>query len=271
MKRFISKLLFTEEILFSLITMTCLAYYASINTVNAITLSTTSNLLTKDMTRQSSNNTTSVYSPRKTIFNTDSLQIQKVFDQPIQNSKIIIHYVNEEGIAIAPDEVINGYIGEKYSTSPKEFTDYVLDYYSKNTSGTFNNNTQSITYIYHKISPAEAAEQAKHFPGDGNDVIGIGIDEKGAGVEVNDTFTKNLSHKKVHKKNQVSSGIRTKIKANNLKQTIRVNRKLFTQHKFSKELPRTGINACFNAVVIGLGSIAIIGSLAGSWYIYKKL
>lgn len=288
MNKFVSKHTTAGKILFSAITMTSLGLMcANAKSAKAATLSSTSHLLAKKdklkktvkkvASKSFSDIATSGRSSSNAAIVTNPSQNQESVGSTIQNNQITIHYVDTKGNAIAPDKVINGNVGEKYTTLPREFTDYVLDSQPKNATGTFSNDKQNVTYIYHKMTPAEAAKQAEQFPGDGNDVVGIGIDESGAGVIADNVATgKHASHKKGHKKHRAASKAKKaiqKIKVSNRNRAFRVNSPSSTHKNSSsvQELPHTGTNDHSKAIAMGLGSVAIIGSLAGGWYTRKKI
>ncbi|QYN53653.1 MucBP domain-containing protein [Lactobacillus panisapium] len=287
MNKFVSKHPTAGKILFSAITMTSLGLMcANAKSAKAATLSSTSHLLAKKdklkkavkkvASKSFSDIATSGRSSSSAAVVASASQNQESVGSTI-NNQITIHYVDTKGNVIAPDKVISGNVGEKYTTSPREFTDYVLDSQPKNATGTFSNDKQNVTYVYHKMTPAEAAKQAEHFPGDGNDVVGIGIDESGAGVIADDVAAgKHAPHKKGHKKHRAASKAKKaiqKIKVSNHTRAFGVNSPSSTQKNSSsvQELPHTGTNDHSKAIAMGLGSVAIIGSLAGGWYTRKKI
>lgn len=288
MNKFVSKHPTAGKILFSAITMTSLSLMcANAKSAKAATLSSTSHLLAKKdklkkavkkvASKSFSDIATSGRSSSSAAAVANTSQNQESAGSTTQNNQITIHYVDTKGNVIAPDKVISGNVGEKYTTSPREFTDYVLDSQPKNATGTFSNDKQNVTYVYHKMTPAEAAKQAEHFPGDGNDVVGIGIDESGAGVIADDAAAgKHAPHKKGHKKHRVASKAKMaiqKIKVSNHNRTFGIHSSSATQKNSSpvQELPHTGTKDYSKAIAMGLGSVAIIGSLAGGWYTRKKI
>ena len=66
-------------------------------------------------------------------------------------SKLLVHYVNKQGVKIADDVVINGNYLDPYETQAKDIYAYELVDVSGNTTGTMNKNTIEVTYVYDLI------------------------------------------------------------------------------------------------------------------------
>ena len=66
-------------------------------------------------------------------------------------SKVVVHYVNKQGVKIADDVVINGNYLDPYETQAKDIYAYELVDVSGNTTGTMNKNTIEVTYVYDLI------------------------------------------------------------------------------------------------------------------------
>ncbi|MBO5476713.1 MAG: MucBP domain-containing protein, partial [Clostridia bacterium] len=66
-------------------------------------------------------------------------------------SKVVVHYVNKQGVKIADDVTINGNLLDTYTTSSKNIYGYQLVGNSGNTSGTMTKNTTEVTYTYDLI------------------------------------------------------------------------------------------------------------------------
>ena len=66
-------------------------------------------------------------------------------------SKVVVHYVNKQGVKIADDVVINGNYLDPYETQEKDIYAYELVDVSGNTTGTMNKNTIEVTYVYDLI------------------------------------------------------------------------------------------------------------------------
>ena len=66
-------------------------------------------------------------------------------------SKVLVHYVNKQGVKIADDVVINGNYLDPYETQEKDIYAYELVDVSGDTTGTMNKNTIEVTYVYDLI------------------------------------------------------------------------------------------------------------------------
>ena len=66
-------------------------------------------------------------------------------------SKVVVHYVNKQGVKIADDVVINGNYLDPYETQEKDIYAYELVDVSGDTTGTMNKNTIEVTYVYDLI------------------------------------------------------------------------------------------------------------------------
>ena len=84
-----------------------------------------------------------------TINNSSTLESNTV--STTLKSKVVVHYVNKQGVKIAEDTVINGNLLDKYETSAKDIYAYKLVSNSGNTSGTMQKNTTEVTYVYDLI------------------------------------------------------------------------------------------------------------------------
>lgn len=70
--------------------------------------------------------------------------------EAVKGADVIVHYVDEEGVAIVPDEKLTGNVGEQYTSEAKTFTGYILKVVPGNATGTFTNQQQEVTYVYEK-------------------------------------------------------------------------------------------------------------------------
>ena len=66
-------------------------------------------------------------------------------------SKVVVHYVNKQGVKIADDVVINGNYLDPYETQEKDIYAYELVDVSGDTTGTMNKNTIEVIYVYDLI------------------------------------------------------------------------------------------------------------------------
>ena len=77
---------------------------------------------------------------------------------PIKGEGVLVHYQDEQGRTIAPDEVLNGNIGDGYVSAAKEIAGYTLKTRPKNATGFFSDTIQNVIYVYSKI-PSKAEGQ----------------------------------------------------------------------------------------------------------------
>ena len=75
-------------------------------------------------------------------------------DSPVVPEKkegtVLVHFVDENGIAIVPDEKLTGNVGEQYTSKAKTITGYILKEVPENATGTFTDQQQEVTYVYEK-------------------------------------------------------------------------------------------------------------------------
>ena len=69
---------------------------------------------------------------------------------PIKGEDVIVHYQDEQGRTIAPNEVLSGNIGDGYVSAAKEIAGHALKTRPKNATGFFSDITQNVTYVYSK-------------------------------------------------------------------------------------------------------------------------
>ena len=77
---------------------------------------------------------------------------------PIKGEGVLVHYQDEQGRTIAPDEVLNGNIGDGYVSAAKEIAGYTLKTRPKNATGFFSDTIHNVIYVYSKI-PSKAEGQ----------------------------------------------------------------------------------------------------------------
>ncbi|GKT04555.1 MucBP domain-containing protein [Furfurilactobacillus entadae] len=80
---------------------------------------------------------------------------KKVTSQPVQNSNVVTKYVDEAtGKEIQPSSSQPGRVGDPYTTSPLDISDYALDTTKlpTNANGKFTDADQTVTYYYKKVT-----------------------------------------------------------------------------------------------------------------------
>ncbi|WP_294762456.1 MucBP domain-containing protein [uncultured Lactobacillus sp.] len=61
---------------------------------------------------------------------------------------VTVHYLDEAGKKLAPDQILSGKIGDSYSSEPQDIAGYVLKTTPANAKGTYTDKVQEVTYVY---------------------------------------------------------------------------------------------------------------------------
>ncbi|MGL9730605.1 MucBP domain-containing protein [Enterococcus sp. DIV0756] len=97
-----------------------------------------------------------------------------------KEGKVLVHFVDEEGKTIAPDETLTGKVGEQYSSEEKAIEGYRLKEVQGNAAGTFTEQQQEVTYVYTK-EPVKGADVVVHY-----------VDEEGNTIAPDVTLAGNI-------------------------------------------------------------------------------
>ena len=159
---------------------------------------------------------------------------------PIKGEDVIVHYQDEQGRTIAPNEVLNGNIGDGYISTAKDIAGYTLKTRPKNAKGFFSGTKQNVTYVYSKTTSKTEGETA----GNGN-----------KGNEVNSATLSSSSR----------YGNRTNALGSNTNSLHSANSSIDNQ-----QLPKTGSERKSQLAAIALGSITLTNALALLWTKIKK-
>ncbi|RMC23748.1 MULTISPECIES: MucBP domain-containing protein [unclassified Lactobacillus] len=81
--------------------------------------------------------------------------------QNVQGGDVTVHYQDEQGNTLAPDEILKGHLGEGYTSQEKKITGYSLKLRPEKATGFFENNPQSITYVY-TLDQAKISKKLMH-------------------------------------------------------------------------------------------------------------
>ena len=165
---------------------------------------------------------------------------------PIKGEDVIVHYQDEQGRTIAPNEVLNGNTGDGYVSAAKEIAGYTLKTRPKNATGFFSDITQNVTYVYSKTdSNAEGQTDDKD---NGNKSNG------NKGNKANSATPSRLSPYDAHKNalgNNTNSLNPTNSSTNN-------------------QLPKTGSEKKAQLAAIALGLITLTSAVALLWTKIKR-
>ncbi|MBC2207772.1 MucBP domain-containing protein [Listeria booriae] len=95
---------------------------------------------------------------------------EKIATQPVT-----VQYVDEQGVSIAPTEVLSGDFGKAYTSKAQNIAGYVLIETPTNATGVFTEQAQTVTYVYHKQTAQPVTVQY--------------VDESGASIAPQETLT----------------------------------------------------------------------------------
>ncbi|EEJ0016091.1 MucBP domain-containing protein [Listeria innocua] len=91
--------------------------------------------------------------------------------EPILAKEVTVNYQDELGAKISETEVLTGEIGETYTTVAKTIDGYTLIKSPTNANGIFNENPQTVTYVYQlQNSPIAANITVKHLDENNNEL-----------------------------------------------------------------------------------------------------
>ncbi|EAD3954623.1 cell surface protein, partial [Listeria monocytogenes] len=81
---------------------------------------------------------------------------------------VTVNYQDEQGNSLATSETLEGDIGQPYQTATKNIEEYQLKEVNGNTTGTFTEKAQVVTYVYQKVPVATVT--VKYLDQDGNKI-----------------------------------------------------------------------------------------------------
>ena len=174
---------------------------------------------------------------------------------------VTVHYQDEYGNTIAPDRVVQGRIGDGYTTGAETVSGYALKTRPDNATGFFNNNPQSVTYVYSKSAgnttatvPADNTASAENEP----TPIPTHKTKKSKTVKRHQTANKGLKERHQAKRQTATSG-----KLNNIANDPQKGRQ-------DNTLPQTGTEKRNSLAMLALGSLALATALGAAWLNRKK-
>ncbi|WP_164506586.1 MucBP domain-containing protein [Lapidilactobacillus mulanensis] len=96
-------------------------------------------------------------------FTADAQTVKYIYTKdPVVGGGVTVNYQDDKGQTIAPDKILSGNIGEAYETEKLDISGYTFREVQGQTSGTFAENAQTVTYIYTK-NPVAGADVAVHY------------------------------------------------------------------------------------------------------------
>lgn len=174
---------------------------------------------------------------------------------PVQAADVTVHYQDENGKTIAPDEVLKGNVGDGYISMAKTISGYTLKARPDNATGFFSTSPQSVTYVYAQEGTAGAAEIASNGKGKNS--------KKGKNGK-----TLNLKPTAKGKANShlglAPTGVTQQTSSASSSQASTASR------SDPSHLPQTGTDKKTQIAVISAGAALLLSSLAGIWFSRKK-
>lgn len=76
-------------------------------------------------------------------------------DKEIVWSEVTVHYLDESNNQISDSIILTGHVGEAYHSDKKEISGYTFKETKGNIKGTFEENAQTVIYVYAKNSKEE--------------------------------------------------------------------------------------------------------------------
>lgn len=177
---------------------------------------------------------------------------------PIKAADVTVYYQDENGNQIAPETVLQGNVGDGYTTGTVEIPDYTLKVRPENATGFFSTDPQSVTYIYARNN-AIPEENDQNSP---TNSASNNPSQKGTS-QTNESQNKHRLNK-----NGVTENY-TIFKSSD-SDSDSTNPVLITNNGQEEELPQTGTNERSQIIELLLGFLSVICSLLASCFSKKK-
>ena len=171
---------------------------------------------------------------------------------PVQAADVTVHYQDENGKTIAPDEVLKGNVGDGYISMAKTVSGYTLKARPDNATGFFSASPQSVTYVYAQEGTAGAAEIASN---------GKGKNSKNGKTLNNKPTAKGKTNSHL---GLVPTGVNQQTSSASSSQASTAD------SSDPGHLPQTGTDKKTQIAVISAGAALLLSSLAGIWFSRKK-
>ena len=177
---------------------------------------------------------------------------------PIKAAEVTVSYQDEDGNQIAPETILQGNVGDGYTTGAKAVPGYTLKVRPENATSFFGTAPQSVTYTYVKDE-----SQANTSP-----------EHSGQNSSTNSASQTQSKAKNPHqnKNNSTSNGITENYTIFKPAESDPDSTKsvLFTDNGRHEKLPQTGANKHSQITMLLLGFMAVIGSLFSNCFSKKK-
>ncbi|MBC6369784.1 BspA family leucine-rich repeat surface protein [Lactobacillus kullabergensis] len=166
----------------------------------------------------------------------------------VKAADVTVHYKDEFGNTIAPDEILSGYVGDGYTTGAKNISGYTLKTRPDNATGFFSTSPQDVTYIYTKIDTNNTPN----------------INEPNTPTKIPKENNRKEKNKKEKKKNPIKQTTSSNLPKKQGNSSVAKNQK-------TAALPQTGTNKHSSLAMLALGSLTLIGALSAAWFSRKKI
>ena len=177
---------------------------------------------------------------------------------PIKAANVTVFYQDENGNQIAPEMILQGNMGDGYTTGAVEIPGYTLKVKPENATGFFSTEPQSVTYIYARNNaiPEENDQNSPTNSSSNNP------SQKGT------SQTNESQNKHKPRTNGVTENYTIFKSANN--DSDPTNPVLITNNGQEEELPQTGTNERSQIIELLLGFLSVICSLLASCFSKNK-
>ena len=202
---------------------------------------------------------------------------------------VTVHYQDEYGNTVAPDRIIQGRIGDGYTTGAETVSGYTLKTRPDNATGFFINSPQSVTYVYSKsdgqTNNSTTAPAGNQTPTD-NEPTPIPTSKKTKKKKAPKKAIKGLHANKQSKKapaksikgltankHQANRPDKLAAAAGKLNKTASANdpqKGKLNQESSTDALPQTGAEKHNSLAMLALGGLALATALGAAWLERKK-
>ncbi|MBI0121117.1 MucBP domain-containing protein, partial [Lactobacillus sp. M0398] len=174
---------------------------------------------------------------------------------------VTVKYQDEFGNTLAENIVLNGYVGDGYTTGSEPIAGYTLETRPDNATGFFSAYPQSVIYVYAK----DNQDSPQTNDGDTGKDKTNKTDKTGKSNKVTETG----NHKRNNSgKNNDSSGNLINTDSHNSQTPTKVANN--NNAKKDEKIPQTGSDEHSQLAALLLGFMATISSTVGAWFNRKK-
>ena len=181
---------------------------------------------------------------------------------PIKAANVTVYYQDENGNQIAPEMILQGNVGDGYTTGVVEIPGYTLKVRPENATGFFSTAPQNVTYIYAQNGSQTDIILEKNDQNAPTNSSSHNPSQNGTS-QTNKSQNKHKTHT-----NGVTENYTIFKSANN--DSDPTNPVLITHNDQDEKLPQTGINEHSQIIMLLLGFLSVICSLLPHYFSKKK-